>query len=88
MLESYCQRFREALNIDIGGALSLVFYQNANKRLHFSRIKVTLSAKRNWFMGSLIVEDVECKSFILVQGTQLELRNFGHPRSNKSENLS
>ena len=64
--------------------LALVFCRSVDKHLHFSHIEVTLIMKSNRFVGSSIVYHVVCIIFILVHCTQLELRNFGHSRSNNS----
>ena len=64
--------------------LSLVFCQSVDKHPHFSHIEVTLIIKSDRFVGSSTVYHVVCIIFILVQCTQLELRNFGHSRSNNS----
>ena len=60
------------------------FCQSLNKHLHFSQIEVTLIIKGNRFVHSLIVYHVVFIIFILVHRTELEIRNFGHSRSNNS----
>ena len=62
----------------------LFFFVKVSKHLHFSHVEVTPVIRAIRFVGSLIVYHVVCKMFILVHCTQLELRDFGHTRSNNS----